>query len=59
MMVKLNNKGWGISNLITFLIIFILFLLVIAYLVYKVDHEKDSDIQLVEEDYILINFDIE
>lgn len=58
MMAKLNNKGWGISNLITFLVIFLLFLLVIAYLVYKVDHEKDSDIQLVEENFVLINSDL-
>ena len=58
-MAKLNNKGWGISNLITFLVIFLLFLLLIVYLVYRVDHEKDSNIQLVEEDYILIDNELQ
>ena len=49
-MAKLNNSGWGVSNMIAFLIIFIIFILIVAFLVYDVDHEKDSDIQLVQEE---------
>ena len=49
-MAKLNNSGWGVSNMIAFLIIFIIFILIVAFLVYDVDHEKDSDIQLVHTD---------
>lgn len=54
-MAKLNNKGWGISNMIAFLIIFIVFILIIAFLVYDVDHEKDSNIQLVQGEVILLS----
>ena len=52
-MAKLNNSGWGVSNLITFLVIFILFLLVVAYLIYSVDHEKGSNIQLLNEEFVI------
>lgn len=54
-MTKLNNGGWGVSNMITFLIIFIVFILIIAFLVYDIDHEKGSDIQLVQEEVILLS----
>ncbi|HIR49108.1 MAG TPA: hypothetical protein IAB35_03930 [Candidatus Faecimonas gallistercoris] len=52
-MTKLNNGGWGVGNMITFLIIFILFLIIIAFLVYDMDHEKESQIHLVEEEFII------
>lgn len=52
-MTKLtNNNGWGIATMIGFLIVFILFLFVIAYLVYDFDHDKDTNIQLVNEEVI-------
>ncbi len=54
-MAKLNNSGWGVSNMIAFLIIFIIFILIVAFLVYDVDHEKDSDIHLVQEEVILLS----
>ena len=54
-MAKLNNSGWGVSNMITFLIIFIVFILIIAFLIYDVDHEKDSDIYLIQEEVILLS----
>lgn len=53
-MARLNNGGWGVSNMITFLVIFIVFILIIAFLVYNVDHQKDSNIQLVQEEIVLI-----
>lgn len=53
-MAKLNNGGWGVANLIGFLIIFIIFLFIIAFLVYDVDHEKGSNIQLVQEEVVLL-----
>lgn len=55
-MAKLNNKGWGISNMIGFLVVFIIFLFIIGYLVYHVDHEKDSDIHLMENEYIIVKY---
>ena len=55
-MASLNNKGWGISNMITFLVIFIIFIFIIAFLVYNLDHEDDSNIQLMEEDMIVLPF---
>ena len=50
-----NNNGWGIATMIGFLIVFILFLFVIAYLVYDFDHDKDTNIQLVNEEVIFFN----
>ena len=55
-MASLNNKGWGISNMITFLVIFIIFIFIIAFLVYNLDHEDDSNIQLMEENMIVLAF---
>ena len=55
-MASLNNKGWGISNMITFLVIFIIFIFIIAFLVYNLGHEDDSNIQLMEEDMIVLPF---
>ena len=55
-MASLNNKGWGISNMITFLVIFIIFIFIIAFLVYNLDHEDDPNIQLMEEDMIVLPF---
>ena len=54
-MAKLNNSGWGVGNMITFLIIFILFLLIIAYLIYHLDHDKNSNIHLINEEVIIFN----
>lgn len=51
-MAKLNNGGWGIGNMIAFLVVFLIFLLIIVYSVYTVDHDDDSNIQLVDEGYI-------
>lgn len=51
-MAKLNNSGWGVGNMITFLIIFILFLLIIAYLVYTFDQE-DPEIHIINEEMII------
>lgn len=34
-MKKFNNKGWGMSTMITFIIAFCLFLLIIAFLAYR------------------------
>ena len=53
-MAKLNNNGWGIGTMIAFIIIFILFLLLVAFLIYDVDHEEDSDIQLMEKEIIIL-----
>ena len=52
-MAKLNNGGWGVANLLTFLIVFVIFILIVSFLVYDVDHEKDSNIQLMEEEFII------
>ena len=54
-MARLNNGGWGVSNMITFLIIFIVFILIIAFLVSDIDHEKGSDIQVVQEEVLLLS----
>lgn len=54
-MARLNNGGWGISNMLTFLVIFVIFLLIVAVLIYNIDHEKDSDIQLVQEEVVLFS----
>lgn len=54
-MSKLNNKGWGISNLLTFLVIFILFLLVIAYLIYNMDNENGSNIQFLDHGFVILS----
>jgi hypothetical protein len=35
-MKKLNEKGWGLSTMIGILIAFVLFLLIIVFLSYKV-----------------------
>lgn len=51
-MRKLNNMGWGLSNLIGFLVVFFLFAVVICFLVYQMSHEESSDIHLVKEEYI-------
>lgn len=51
-MAKLSRGGWGVSNMIAFLVIFIFFILLIAFLVYSVDNEKDSDIHLIETEFI-------
>ena len=53
-MTKLTNSGWGIGTMIGFLIVFILFLFVIAYLVYDFDHDKNTNMQLVNEEVIIL-----
>lgn len=55
-MAKLNNKGWGISNMITFLVIFIIFIFIISFLIYNLDHDEGSDFQLIEENMIVLSF---
>lgn len=52
-MAKLNKSGFGVGDMIGFLVVFILAILIIAFLVYDVDHEKDSDIQLIQEEFII------
>ena len=54
-MAKLNNGGWGVANLLTFLIVFVIFILIVSFLIYDVDHEKDSNIQLMEEEFIIFH----
>ena len=51
-MAKLNKSGFGVGDMIGFLVVFILAILIIAFLVYDVDHEKDSDIQLIQEAFV-------
>lgn len=34
-MKKLNNKGWGLSTMIGFMIAFVIFLIIIVYLTYS------------------------
>ena len=52
-MAKLNNGGWGIGNMIGFLLVFLVFFLIIIYLVYTIDHEENMNIQLVDEGYVV------
>jgi len=41
-MKKLNNNGWGLSTMITFIVVFLLFILVVVILSYNMGIEKDS-----------------
>lgn len=52
-MAKLNKSGFGVGDMIGFLVVFIFVILIIAFLVYDVDHEKDLDIQLIQEEFII------
>ena len=52
-MNKLNNSGWGIGTMISFLIIFIMFLLLVAFFLYHMDHDKDSEIRLIDNNVII------
>lgn len=54
-MAKMNNNGWGVGTLIGFIIVFVLFIIVISVLIYNIDHEKGSEIHLVEENLIIFN----
>lgn len=52
-MAKLSKGGFGVGDMIGFLVVFIFVILIIAFLVYDVDHEKDSDIQLIQEEFVI------
>lgn len=41
-MMKLNNKGWGLSNMIAFIVILIIFLIIFLVVAYNYGIEKDS-----------------
>ncbi len=47
-MRKLNNRGWGLSTMITFLVILLLFILVIAFVSYRFGITKKSPNPLYE-----------
>lgn len=47
-MKMLNNKGWGLNTLITFIVIFLVFILVIAILAYNIGIETDSKNSIYE-----------
>ena len=53
-MAKMNNSGLGISTMIGFIVVFILFIIVISILVYNLDHEKDSDIHLIDDGFVVL-----
>lgn len=53
-MVKLNNQGWGLSNMIAFIIVLLLFMIIFLIVTYNYGIEKDSPSSLYEQ-FILIN----
>ena len=53
-MNKLNNKGFGLSTLITFIVIFMLFIIVVSILSYKMGLGKGTDSPIYE---VETNFD--
>ena len=55
-MVKLNNRGFGMSTMLIFIGIFIIVLIAIMVLAYNNGVEKDSPIKAVEkEDGIFVS----
>ena len=46
-MKKLNNKGWGLSTMISIIIALLLFLLLIVFLSYKVSSLFDFIVNLI------------
>ncbi len=34
---RLNNNGWGLSTMIGFMIVFVIFLIIIVFLTYTLD----------------------
>lgn len=41
-MKKLNNNGWGLGTMIFFIVVFLLFILIVAILSHNMGIEKDS-----------------
>ena len=45
---RLNNNGWGLSTMIGFMIVFVIFLIIIVFLTYTLDKkEKVVDFMVV------------
>lgn len=49
-MIKLNNKGFGMSTMLIFIGIFIIVLIAIMVLAYNNGVEKDSPVKAVEKE---------
>ncbi len=49
-MVKLNNKGFGMSTMLIFIGIFIIVLIAVMVLAYNNGIEKDSPVKTVEKE---------
>ena len=49
-MVKLNNRGFGMSTMLIFIGIFIVILIAIMVLAYNNGIEKDSPVKTVEKE---------
>ncbi len=41
-MLKLNKKGFGIATMVGFICVFIIFLLVIAFLIWNLNKKNDT-----------------
>lgn len=48
-LLKLNNKGWGLSNMIIFIVILLLFMIIFLIVAYNYGIEKDSPNSLYEQ----------
>ncbi len=48
-MLKLNNEGWGISSLIAFIVVLILFVIILFVISYNYGIEKDSPNDIYEQ----------
>ncbi len=49
-MVKLNNRGFGMSTMLIFIGIFIIVLIAIMVLAYNNGVEKDSPVKVIEKE---------
>ena len=52
-MLKLNKKGFGIATMVGFICVFIIFLLVIAFLIWNLNKKNDT----IESDTLVILFE--
>lgn len=48
-LLKLDNKGWGLSNMIAFVIVLLLFMIIFLIVAYNYGIEKDSPNSLYEQ----------
>jgi len=54
-MKRLNNGGWGLSTFLSFIVLFILMILLISFIADKVGIGDDSDSSIDKENIQIIN----